>query len=148
MKFTIEIKDPKQQARIDRLRGKMEPRDFILRALEAGINLAEQNVKARENMIKFSPAKQEFKTLDVAQVTEALKDNDPKHPVRIEVSRLVKDYTEKLRAHAKANGNRLPNSLKVQAHAPIERVAFQITAEAINKAVDKINKSSKKAAGK
>ena len=145
MKFNIEIKDAKQQARIEKLRGKMSPKEFIQRALEAGIKLAEQNAKTRENMIGFAPAKEEFKALDVAAITEALKGSDPQHPVRLEVSRLVKNYTEKLREHAKANGNRLPNSLKVQTRAPIEGVAFKITANAINKAVKEVNK---KAAGK
>ena len=94
----------------------------------------------RENRL-FKP---EFKTLDVAAITEALKDKDPKNPVKLEVSRLVNDYTAQLSAHSKQNGNRLPVSLRVNANAPIEKVAFQITAEALKQATSGGQKSAAK----
>ena len=136
-KITIEITGEKEIARIDALRGKMAARDFILKALEAGLKLAEQQ---QADTIRFSSAKLEFKTLDVSVITEALKAKDPKNPVIIEIGRLVTAYTAELREHSKKNGNRLPTQLKVQTPAAIERVAFQITADAINKAVKAANK--------
>ena len=145
MKVTIEITDEKQIALIEKLRGKETAKEFVKQAALAGLKLAEHNVQQQAKMIKFAPTKPEFKTLDVAAITEALKDKDSKHPVKIEVSRLVNDYTKQLRDHAQKNGNRLPKQFKVNTKVAIEQVAFKITAEAINLA---IKESSKKSAAK
>lgn len=143
MKITIEVTDEKQLALIEKLRGTMTQTEFIRRALEAGVKLAARN--AQRPSVKFAQTRPEFKTLDVAAITAALKDPNLEHPVRLEISRLVTDYTNQIREHSKKNGNRLPQSLKVQTQVPIERVAFQLTAEAISNAVKAANK---KAVGK
>lgn len=135
MQISIEITDERQLALIEKLRGKFSVEEFVQQAAQAGLKLAEQNLQQQGKPIKFSSAKPEFKALDVAAVTEALKDKDPQHPVKIEVSRLINDYTAQLRTHAQANGNRLPKTLQLTTQVPIERVAFQITAEAINGAL-------------
>ncbi|TAL40160.1 MAG: hypothetical protein EPN97_00600 [Alphaproteobacteria bacterium] len=142
MKFTIEITDEKQLALIEKMRGKAPAQEFVRQALVAGLKVAELNAKQQDTPVHFAGAKPEFKSLDVAAITAALKDKDPRNPVKLEVSRLVTDYTQRIRAHAKENGNRLPSQLKVNTKVAIERVAFKITAEAISSAVKQANKKA------
>ena len=77
-----------------------------------------------------------------AAITAALKEKNPKNPVTLEVSRLVGAYTAQLRDFARQNGNRLPASLRVNTKVAIEKVAFQITAEAIKHAVKNAKKQA------
>ena len=142
MKFTIEITDEKQLALIEKMRGKASAQEFVRQALVAGLHVAELNANQQDKPVNFAATKPEFKSLDVAAITAALKDKDPKNPVKLEVNRLVGDYTQRIRAHAKANGNRLPKTLKVNTKVAIERVAFKITAETISDAVKKLNKKA------
>lgn len=142
MKFTIEITDEKQLALIEKMRGKASAQEFVRQALIAGLQVAEQNAQKQDKPITFAAAKPEFKSLDVAAITAALKDKDPQNPVKLEVSRLVGDYTQRIHAHAKANGNRLPSQLKVNTKVAIERVAFKITAETISSVVKQANKKA------
>ncbi|MEZ0226791.1 MAG: hypothetical protein ACAH83_19700 [Alphaproteobacteria bacterium] len=142
MKFTIEITDEKQLAVIEQLRGKVPTQEFVQQALVAGLKVAELNAKRQDKPVSFAAAKPEFKALDVAAITAALKDKDPQNPVKLEVNRLIRDYTQRIRQHAKENGNRLPNQLKVNTKVAIERVAFKITAETISSAVKQANKKA------
>lgn len=131
MKVSIEIKDEKQKELVEKLRGDKTAKEFVTLCAEAGLKmLAEQQGK----VLRFTKAKPEFIGLDVAAVTDALKANDPKNPVTIEVSRLVNAYASELKGYADRNNNTLPKKLRVDAKAPIEKVAFQITAQAINMA--------------
>lgn len=131
MSITIKIEDKNQLKQIEQLRGRMTAEAFAGRIVAAGLAEAERRQIMSVTPMNFSATKPEFKTLDVAAITEALKDKDANHPVKLEVSRLVGDYSTQLSQHAKANGNKLPKALRVNAGAPIEKVAFQITMEAI-----------------
>ena len=145
MPITIQITDEKQLAHIEKLRGDIPAEEFLRRVIGAGLRVAAaelEQMKSGKGRINFAATKSEFKALDVKAITEALKDKDPKHPVKIEVGRLVQNYTAQLGAHAKKNGNRLPASLKVSAQSAIEKVAFQITVEGIKNAVKQNKKSA------
>lgn len=136
MAITYKIDDEKLLEQIERLRGDIPAKEFVGRIIKAGLRVAGaefQQIKAGKPL-KFAAAKPEFKTLDVAAITNALKDKDPNHPVKLEVSRLVNDYMAQLADYAKDNGNNLPKSLRVSANAPIEKMAFQITVEGIKQA--------------
>ena len=130
MKFSIEIKDEKQIELIEKLRGQKTAKEFVQLCAEAGLKLAAQ--PKQTNRVKFASSKAEFLALDVAAITEVLKTKDAKHPVTLEVSRLVAAYTAQLQKLAKKNGNRLPSKMQVNTKAAIEKVAFQITVQAIN----------------
>lgn len=146
MAITVKIEDEQQLELIEKLRGKTSAKEFVALVIKAGLRVAEQEVKRAKSgkVMRFTAAKPEFKTLDVGAITEALKDNDPKNPVKLEVSRLVNDYTAQLSTHAKQNGNKLPASLRVNANSPIEKVAFQITAEAIKHVTTQCKKAVQK----
>jgi hypothetical protein len=149
MKVTIDIKDDKQLALVDKLRGEKTAKEFAVMCFEAGLKmtaLQAQGKLPQGKMIKFEGAKAEFKKLDVAAITDALKAKDPKNDVVIEVGRLVKTYSLQLGEFAKANGNRLPQSMRVNAQSAIEKVAFQITAEAIKASVAAQAKAKQSAA--
>jgi len=147
MKTTIEIKDKAQLELIEKMRGEKPAKEFVTACFEAGLKMAvAQRQRAKGAMMKFESAKAEFRTLDAAAITEALKDKDAKNPVKLEVSRLVSSYTAELGAFAKKNGNRLPASLRVDARNAIEKIAFQITAEAIKHAVKNGKGAEKKSA--
>lgn len=137
MAITYKIDDEKQLEQIERLRGEMSAEEFISRLINAGLRVAESELKQMRNgkPLKFAATKPEFRTLDVAAITAALKDKNPEHAVKLEVARLVSDYTSQLAGYAKENGNKMPKSLRVSAHAPIEKVAFQITTEAFKQSV-------------
>jgi hypothetical protein len=62
--------------------------------------------------------------------------------VKLEVSRLVKDYAERLGEHAKQNGNRLPKELRVNGQSPIEKVAMRITVDGFNAGMKQAKKSA------
>lgn len=146
MRITLDIKDENQLQLIEQLRGDKSAKEFVRLAMEAGLAMAgaqrRQLKEAEENghLIRFSPSKPEFKALNVAAITDALKDKDPNNPVKVEVARLVRDYTTELRKHAEKNGNKLPARMKVHPQTEIERVALQLTANVI--------RQSAKAAGK
>ena len=146
MKTSIEIKDDKQIELINALRGEKSAKDFVHDCFAAGLKLADmqrrQKAKPTAKALRFENAKPEFKTLDVAAITAALKEKNPKNPVTLEVSRLVGAYTAQLRDFARQNGNRLPASLRVNTKVAIEKVAFQITAEAIKHAVKNAKKQA------
>lgn len=146
MAITIKIEDEKQLEQIERLRGKMPVKEFASRVIAAGLRAAEAELQQAKSgkAMRFAAARPEFKALDVAAITDALKDQDPKNPVKLEVGRLVSNYTAQLQDHAKKNDNKLPASLRVEAKAAIEKVAFQITVEAIKQVVA----GGKKAAAK
>ncbi|MDE1153890.1 MAG: hypothetical protein PW788_15260 [Micavibrio sp.] len=148
MKTTIEIKDKGQLEMIEKLRGEKSAKEFVTACFEAGLKMAvaQRQQRAKMPMMKFESAKVEFRTLDAAAITAALKDKDAKNPVKLEVSRLVSSYTAELGAFAKKNGNRLPASLRVDARNAIEKIAFQITAEAIKHAVKNGKAAEKKSA--
>lgn len=137
MAITIKIEDEKQLEQIERLRGKMPVKEFTALVVKAGLRAAEAELQQAKSgkAMRFAAAKPEFKTLDVAAITDALKDQDPKNPVKLEVGRLVSNYTAQLQDHAKKYDNKLPASLRVEAKAAIEKVAFQITVEAIKQVV-------------
>jgi hypothetical protein len=118
--------------------------DFARLCLAMGLKLAADARKMEKDgkVLKFAPAKQEFKKLDVAAITEALKANDPQNPVTIEVKRLVDSYAAELKTFAARNGNRLPKQLKVTNQAPIEKVAMQITSKAISEVMQQAKKKS------
>src|SRR5947209_1462189 len=138
MKVTFDIKDAKQQELVEKLRGEQSAKEFAVACFDSGLKIAELQASGRwlkRKMVKFEGTKFEFKTLDVSAITEALNAKDPKNEIVIEVGRLVKAYTGQLGELAKANGNRLPQSLRVNAQSAIEKVAFQITAEAIKASI-------------
>jgi hypothetical protein len=138
MKVTIDIKDDKQLEHVEKLRGNKTAKEFAVICFEAGLKMAAlqaQGNTPKGQMIKFEGAKAEFKKLDVAAITDALKAKDPKNNIVIEVGRLVQAYSAQLGEFARSNGNRLPKSLRVNAQSAIEKVAFQITAEAIKASV-------------
>ena len=132
MKVTIDIKEDKQLELIERLRGKKTTKEFAAMCFEAGLQIATlQGKRPPGPLIKFDSSKPEFKSLDATDVAEALKTKDPKNEIVIEVGRLVRTYSNQLRDFARKNGNRLPKSLRINAQIAIEKIAFQITAEAI-----------------
>ncbi|HEV8414161.1 MAG TPA: hypothetical protein VGQ49_11240 [Bryobacteraceae bacterium] len=149
MKVTIDIKDDKQVELVEKLRGEKPVKEFALICFEAGLKMAAlqaQGKMPKGPVIKFDGAKAEFKKLDGAAITEALKTKDPKNDIVIEVGRLVKAYSAQLGEFAKANGNRLPRSMRVNAQSAIEKMAFQITAEAIKASVSAHANAEKSAA--
>lgn len=145
MKITIDITDDKHLELIEQLRGEKSAKEFVQICCTAGLGLAahqrQQYRQAEEKgqLFRFAAAKPEFRTLDVAAITTALKDKDQQNPVRLEVSRLVQDISAQLKGYAEKNGNRLPASLKVNARAPIEKMAFQITSESIKASIRQEN---------
>lgn len=135
MGITVKITDKKQLEQINALRGEKTAEEFAAMCLQAGLRVAELQKQVvttggKGKQMKFSAAKPEFKTLDVAAITEALKGKDTKNPVKLEVNRLVSAYAAELRGFAKRNDNKLPGRLQLPAAAPIEKVAMEITAQA------------------
>ena len=135
MNISIDITDEKQLALIDQLRSDMPAGDYVRLCIAAGLQMAAtqrehyKQAEARGQLLRFASAKPEFRTLDAASIAAALKDTDPQNPIRQEVTRLVQDITGQLKQHAEKNGNKLPSQLRVNAQAPIEKIAFQITSE-------------------
>jgi hypothetical protein len=145
MSFTLKIKDEQLLKQIESLRGEKSAVEFAQAALAAGVMLAAQPKNAQKKMA-FAGAKAEFKSLDDAAVTAALKQQDKTNPVVAEVNRLVNAYAVQLKQLAQANGNRLPSQLRVQTKSAIEKIAFQITAQAIKGAKAQAQKDAKKTA--
>ena len=131
MRLTVTITDKAQLELVERLRGNIPAEQFAARLVAAGLRVAQDQARKAQQAqrIDFPATKPEFKSLNVAAITAALKDKNPDHPVKLEVSRLVTDYSAQLATHAKANGNKLPQSLRVNASAAIEKVAVQIVVE-------------------
>ncbi|TAL40171.1 MAG: hypothetical protein EPN97_00655 [Alphaproteobacteria bacterium] len=138
MKVSIDITDEKQLAQIEELRGDRSAEEYARIVFTAGLQMAafqrqqHRDAEAKGQILRFSSAKPEFKTLDPAAIAEALKGKDPQNPIVLEVSRLVQDIGGQLKQYAEKNGNKLPPSLQVNASAPIEKIAFQITSEIIS----------------
>lgn len=132
--ITLKITDTKQIQQIEALRGEKTAEEFAAMCLQAGLRVAELQKQPKRGSggkpIAFTAAKPEFKKLDVAAITGALKNKDPKDPVTLEVNRLVTAYAAELKSFAKRNDNRLPRQLKVDGAAAIEQVALKITAQA------------------
>jgi hypothetical protein len=142
MSITIEITDEKQIAQIERLRGEKPVEELLAAVVQAGLNAIEQFQHMQKNAVRFEGAKEEFKTTDVAAITAALKENNKENPIVLEVNRLVGAYTAQMGELAKKNGNRLPARMQVNTQTPIERVAFDITAQVIRQAVQKSDKAA------
>ena len=142
MAITVKITDTKQIEKIETLRGELPKKEFINRLIRVGLRVAEDEIEKFKsgNAIRFAATKQEFKDLDVTAITAALKNNDPEHPVKKEVSRLVNNYTTQRMTYAKENGNMLPKSLRIGAKASVEKIAFQITIEALKNSTSSIQK--------
>lgn len=136
MTITLTITDHKQLELIENLKGDKTAEEFAYTCIQAGIAEISRAKSSGSNVLMFASARQEFRSLDVASITAALKENDAKNPVVIEVGRLVGAYAAELRNYAAKNGNRLPKKMRVNAKQPIEKIAFQITVRAINAAVD------------
>ena len=139
MEVTLSICDAQKLEQLERLRGQMTAQEFAGKCFEAGLKMAD--IQSRQKQHQFAGTKPEFKTLDVAAIEEALKANDSKNPITMEISRLVTAYMAGLQDVARKNGNRLPSQMQVAAQAPIERLAFQITVEAVKSAVQRGAKS-------
>jgi hypothetical protein len=99
MKITIDITDEKHLELIGQLRGEKTAEEFAKFCFTGGLGMAAhqrqqyREADAKGQILRFTSAKPEFKTLDVASITAALKDQDPQNPVKQEVSRLVQDIT-------------------------------------------------------
>lgn len=146
MKVSIEIKDEKQLEVFEKLRGEKSAKEFAQICLDVGLRTIITNAVRQKNAVRFSAAKPEFRKLDIAAITEALKTKDSKNEVVMEVDRLVKAYSAELGELARKNGNRLPKSMQVNAQSAIEKVAFQITADLIKNAAAKQTAETKIAA--
>jgi len=137
MKLTLDIADEKLLDQLASLRGDKSPEEFAAACFEQGLKLAEvqrrQRLEAEKHpLLQFPETKPEFRTVEGAAITVALKENNQENPLTIEVNRLVNAYMAQLNSYARQNGNRLPAALHVgSATVPIQKVAFQITVEAI-----------------
>ncbi len=124
------------------MRGDKSPEDFAAVCFEQGLKLAEvqrrQRLEAEKHpLLQFPETKAEFRGVEAVEITAVLKENNQDNPLTIEINRLVNAYMAQLNSYARQNNNRLPASLQVgSATAPIQKIAFQITVEAVRNMVE------------
>lgn len=139
MEFTLKLNNPKTLADIERLRGNMNPEDFIYRCFLEGIrqaDLQDQGNKpsgtpartAKLGSIVLGRAAPQFHNLDKDAVMEALQDSQ--HPIRAEVERLVADYKTVFERYRKDTGNSL-KEIELVSVGAIQQVAVEIALQAI-----------------
>ena len=147
MKYTFTIDDKKLIDTIHRLRGKKPAAEFLGLCLRIGIKVAEENAvklalvrrqqaqgkQAQGKQVggpqfRFEKSKSEFRELAESDVAAALKNS--KSAAAIEVGRLVKVYMTQFDAYRRANGGQLP-PLRIRGAKPIEKLALQMSAEAM-----------------
>jgi hypothetical protein len=136
MKLTLEITDEKLLEQLASLRGDKSAEEFGALCFEHGLKLAEAHRRHRleaekHPLLQFPETKQEFRSVEEAAITAALMEKNQENPITAEVNRLVNVYLAQLNTYARQNGNRLPPSMHVKAGTAIQRIALQITAEAV-----------------
>ena len=155
MIITIEITDEKQRAQFEALRKEKSAEEFAARCFEDGLKMAEHRERqsqltaeaAKHPLLQFPEARAEFRELDAATLTSALKAKDPQDPIAVEITRLVSAYMGQVSEYARQNGNRLPTAMRIDMpKAIIEKAAFEIAARAIRAGVQKAGPPSGAAA--
>ena len=142
MKVTLDITDEKLLDQMGALRGDRSPEEFAAVCFEQGLKLAEvqrhQRLEAEKHpLLQFPETKQEFRSVEEAEITAALKENNREDPVAVEVNRLVNAYLAQLDTYARQHGNRLPPLMQVKAGTAIQRVALHITADAVKNSLQR-----------
>jgi hypothetical protein len=153
MQCTFDITDEKQLEQVQTLRGDRSAEEFIAVCFEQGLKLAEFQRRQKEAhtaaevtkhpLLQFPEAKPEFKNLDEAAVTEALKQKNLEDPVTAEVTRLASAYMAQVNEYARQHGNRLPAAMHVTIpRAIIEKAAFHLAATTIKSVIQRDNKTA------
>lgn len=147
MAINLQIADKKTLDRIERLRGKLPPGEFVSKCFGFGLQQAEAEYRKKQQHVKI-PANQSgtpgnklslertrirYAKLDFRTVYAALNGKDRKHPVRVEVERLSASYLRSLDEYSNRLGGLIPQSLSCNLTAPIEKIATTIAAETFNK---------------
>lgn len=119
VKVTFQFTGARVLDRIARLRKDKSIGQFLKECLVNGLVAAEKRQSPRP--ITLERTRPEFRTVDAAQIADALKEGNRRDPVYREVSRLINLYAPVLAPRAREL--RPAGTLRLDVRCPIERVA-------------------------
>ena len=150
MQISFEITDEAQIKQFEAIRGDKSAQEFAALCFAQGLKLVEAQRRqfeaakeiGKHPLLQFPETKAEFKSVEPAIIEAALKENKTENPIVAEVARLVSAYMAQLGTFAAQNANRLPPAIQIEAAAPIQHAALQITMAALRAAQAKPKKAA------